>query len=125
MANVLPREIFAAHSHVKAVGQDGYLFSCWEDEPPRSSKSSFYFPYLKAFSQAKRGEKPCRLDNSPFVKVSKRFIKRKLVVVEIDSINDKYKVFTKRGEKIWHQVYYPLSYAKWKPESEFAKYSKK
>lgn len=126
VAQVSSKNISSVDTHnICIVGLDGYLFRVYKNEVLGVKRSIFYRNYLKGLRQIKRGEKPCFLDNSAFVKVPKRLKGRKLVVLEIDSINDEFKVFTKRGKLIWHQVHYPFSFAKWEPESEYARYSKK
>ncbi|OGZ94631.1 MAG: hypothetical protein A3H69_01410 [Candidatus Sungbacteria bacterium RIFCSPLOWO2_02_FULL_47_9] len=70
--------------------------------------------YEEALLCADRGERPALFDNSPFIKVLDSPPGTELVLLELDNGSDgTFKVFTKDGEEVPHQVLYPLSYERW------------
>ncbi len=103
--------------HEALVHDDGHLESyCFA--PDRRGRQ----PLKKALEQAATGKKPTLLDNSPFVQVDKKFAGQTVIELSWELRVDHAAVFTKLGERIPSKVHHPLSYAKWEPKSEFAKY---
>ncbi len=111
------KKIFYVSIWKSRVGIGGYLFHTFflEGSPPLYSKWSRQY---RAFYQALRGQRPRFLDNSGFIRVSRKFIGRKLIVIHSWLSDDEYLVFTQRGERVRFRVDYPLSYAKWELKNE-------
>lgn len=108
------KKIFTMNKRIKVVNPDGYLLSI-------KNTKSYNQKLSQDLHQAKIGEKPCILDNSSFVQVSRKLKGRKLVALHHSYKH--HKVFTQRGKRVYCQVSCPLSFAKWEPESYPAQFS--
>lgn len=71
--------------------------------------------------QAANGNEPDKCDNSPFTKVDVAFAGQEVVLIELHEITARI-VFSLDGNLIPSTTHHPLSYAKWAPESESARY---
>ncbi|MDE2019629.1 MAG: hypothetical protein KGJ13_04760 [Patescibacteria group bacterium] len=82
----------------------------------------------RALRMAGEGKKPNVLDNSPFTRIARpgQFVGEQVVELEFSAngyCTKRVLIFRMNGEPIPCEFSYPLSYVKWEPESEFAKYS--
>ncbi len=90
------------------VHDNGYLESIII-EPPSWTRT------LEALKQAAKGEMPCHLDNSPFVKVDEKFAGQYVMKMSESTLDDQAIVYTEDGTRIECMTHRPLSYKKWDP----------
>ncbi len=71
-------------------------------------------------TRAQQGIKPPYFDNSAFIKVSPKLLGERLLVLYLrttDFRQTAVRVFTENGELVEHEVYHPISFKLWAPES--------
>ncbi len=108
------------------VHKDGYLQSnpCYEASIPFWGVNNHYC--TNALHQADRGEMPDHLDNSAMIQVDRKYAGQVLFIPEkmSDGITQNTKVYTKDGVRVPCKIHHPLSYARWAPQSSYAKYGR-
>lgn len=100
--------IVASHGYLNDLGPIGMRFS-----KPLQKKRDF-----KELYNAECGERPTHFDNSPYVKVSTKYLGQKLVTIDLSAADTprkgEFKIFTFEGKPIPDfTVVYPLSFKKW------------
>lgn len=116
---ILHDEFLVVNIHKALIHDDGHLEMFVERPYAR-----WEIIYGVALRQATAGEKPKYLDNSPFIQVDKKFSGQNVIVLSWGTRSHyAVTVFAKTGERISSRVHYPLSFVRWEPQSEGAKYS--
>lgn len=84
----------------------GYLL--WLENSPETIKR-----YTEVLEQVLRGERPSLLENSPFIQVAKEWQGQQLKVLGLNPEEDCYQVYTVAGQRVIHQMSYPLALERW------------
>lgn len=107
---------WVSFNSIRTVMRGGHLFST----------DMINEDLVESLERAVRGERPACLDNSVFVQVPVEYVGRSLRCLRFSSIqeeNRSIRIFTLDGKPVKRRVHYPLAYAKWVPNSPWARYS--
>ncbi len=114
-------EFVVVEIHESLVYPNGYLGTSKKRE---EKQGNMRWRWIKSLDQASRGEKPLACDNSPFVKVDEKYAGQELLRLDFGSRDEaEAVVFTRDGDLVPSKLHYPLSFAKWAPESPAAQFS--